>query len=215
MATSLVNVTVKEVSLVSKGANRKTFCLTKSADPTGVTQMADAVTQTPAVDPKVAEQIAKADEAVAKANEKLAALEKAQTEAVAKAEALEKALNAEREARELTAEIAKCAADYKDVPMPAAELAVVMRTLRKSADKDVFGAFEKMLKGVSELVKKSTTAVGSAAVSTESAKTWDVIQGKARELMKSDAKLTLAKATDAVLSREPELYIQHLAEGKA
>lgn len=213
MATNLVNVTVKEVSLVSKGANRKTFCLTKSADTPGVSKMAD--TPAPKTEPATAVvEVTKADVELAKAQEKLAALEKAQADAIAKADALEKALNAEREARELGAEIAKCAADYKDVPMPAAELAVVMRTLRKSADKPVFEAFEKMLKGVGELVKKSTTPVGSAAVSTESAKTWDVIQGKARELMKSDAKLTLAKATDAVLSREPELYIQHLNEAK-
>lgn len=233
MATSLRNITVKEISLVKKGANGKRIHLTKSQE-TEMNENAQTQeiekAQAEATAAKVALEKAEADrkaaedkivaleKAQAEASEKAAAekalLEKAQAEAVEKAADLEKALAVEKEAKEVSESVQKAAVAFKHLPETPENLGPMLRSIRK-VDAAVADKLEALLTKVDALSKSALDPRGTSVAGDASATALDEIQKRAKALVDTGKAATLAKAFDAVLCADKDLYTRYQAEKAA
>lgn len=226
--TKLVNLRVDEVSFVDKGANNKTFYLTKAADPTPspdsekiVAEPADKKTESilkadgsldvesPIVKALV-EQTAKVAADLAKAEAEKAAQVEIQKALAEKAE-VEKALAAERDAKEVETAIRKAAEDFKGLPAKAEELGPDLRAIRKSLP-EVADRMETLLKSLKALADKALTPVGESKGADVEVTALDEIQKRAAILKSQDPKLTDAVAFTKVLEADAKLYSRYEAE---
>jgi hypothetical protein len=225
MTKRLVNLTVNEVSLVKTGANAKRIYLTKSHQ--GTDQMNVEEIEKAAADAKVALEKAEAEkaevvaklaaleaaqvESLAKAATEKAALEKATADAVAKAAEFEKALAVEKEAKEVSEAIQKASVDYKHLPEKPEDLGPLLRSVRKS-DAAVADRLESLLKKLDALSKSALDPKGATLAEDKSETALDEINKRAKALVDSGKAATVAKAFDAVLRADTELYTRYTIE---
>ena len=225
MTTKLSQIVVNEVSLVTKGANRKRYAITKSAlNGAPVLTQENVMTEEQKVELEKAhtEALAKADADLKAVQAKLEALEKAAADekavalekaAVEKA-ALEKALAAEVEAKELAEVIQKAAVDFKNLPSKAEDLGPALRVLRK-ADAAAASKIEAVLKSVDAMLAQALDARGTSNAA-DVADAWSAIEKKAREIVaKADNKLTFPQAVDFVCKTDGDLYNAYQTEQRS
>jgi hypothetical protein len=227
MAKQLLNLTVNEVSLVKKGANNKRIYLTKSQ---GTDQMNVEEIEKAAAEAKVALEKAEAEKAEVVA--KLAALEKAQAEAVVEREALvkaqgealekasvekaalEKALADQRDATEVAEAIQKASVDYKNLPESPEALGPMLRKVRKM-DAATADTLDALLKKLDAVAKNALDPRGVAKGDDVAKSALDEISKRAKALVESGKFTSIAKATDAVLTSDKDLYNRYQAEKPA
>lgn len=227
MTTKLRNLSIKEVSLVKKGANGKRIHLTKAQDSDQMDQQEIEKAQKEAADAKAALEKADtdrkaaegriaalekaaADAATAATAEKVA-LEKAAAEATAKAIELEKALAVEKEAKEVSEAVQKAAAAYKHLPETPEVLGPALRALRK-ADAGAADKIEAVLAKVDALAKSALDPRGTATAGNASATALDEIRKRAEALVKAGKVDSIAKGFDEVLRSDKDLYTRYEAE---
>lgn len=229
--TKLVNVTVEEVSLVKKGANRKSFYLKKHSpvpqevDPMEVEKaQAETAEIKTALEKAVAEQTAlreqiatlekAAGEAAAATAAEKAALEASNAEAIAKAVELEKTLVIEKEAKEVSEAVQKASELFKNLPVNASELGPDLRTIRK-ASPEVADRIEAVLTKVDALSKINLAPIGSSKGEDKPATALEEMQKRASEMVTKGIAPTFATAFAQVLKNHPDLYAAHEAEKKS
>ena len=227
MVTRLRNLSVREVSLVDKGANKKKVFLMKRDDEQAEAEVLVAKTDAdpaPALEaaPEVVVEapVAKVDEPSAEAIAKAAveaqvvelqkALVAAQAEAKSHRDALEKTLADEREATEFRAAITKAATDFSHLPTNADEIGPALRALHKAAP-EAASKVEALLKQVDALLNQTLAPVGKAAAGDNDG-AWDKVQKLAQAKIEKGEATSLAKAIDAVLVENKELYSAIQAE---
>ena len=239
--TKLTKLRIHELSIVDAGANQGAIAVLMKRDagaagPTGDVTMADKITPTlEDLDKAVkaaADENAKVLAEKAKLEASMAELQKqldaAKAEAVAKAAAeatdltkrleaettartaLEKRLAEIEDEREIAKYVAK-AADYKHLPLTAAELAPALRGIDKLA-KEQAEVIHKALSASSEALGKALDALPfvNSAVPTGAEAEWN---GMLEKYM-TDHKVDLLKANDAVAATEigKRVYARMVAE---
>lgn len=163
----------------------------------------------------VAEAVAKAESDKAEVLAKMATLEKAlaeaKAEANAKVEALQKALDDEREQKEIREAVAKAASDFGHLPAKAEDIGPALRTLRKAAP-DAANKVEALLKQVDALLNQTLAPVGVSKADTIDDNAWAKVQRLAKAKVEKGEVASLAKAIDAVLVENKDLYTAIQAE---
>jgi hypothetical protein len=227
MTTKLTNLSIKEISLVKKGANGKRIYLTKAQDSDQMDTQEIEKALKDAADAKVALEKAEADRktaedkiaalekaaadaAAATATER-AALEKAAVDAAAKAVELEKALEIEKEAKAVSEAVQKAAVAYKHLPETPEVLGPLLRTIRK-ADAAVADKVEALLAKVDTIAKSALDPRGTARGGDASATALDEIRKRAEALVKAGKVDSIAKGFDEVLRADKDLYTRYEAE---
>ncbi len=134
-------------------------------------------------------------------------------ETVEKAAELERKLVAEQTRREIDEYVEK-AAKFDKLPVTAAELGPVLRTIAK-ADAKGYELIEKALTTANENMGKILTPVGSDAPNKGSANAaWAKIEKAAEGLIQKDSKTSMAQAIDIILKQHPDWYSEYLEENK-
>lgn len=235
--TKLTKLVVDEVSLVDRGANAKTFLLTKRA-PTMSDTEKPAEVASDTTEPAPAEDVSKAAEVAAAAQAEVIA--KAVNEAVAKAKAaaeaevaaakdaaaetvkkaleekvaLEKRLADAAEAAEVAEAVQKAATNFKNLPVKPDVLGRDLRAVRK-ADGALADRLETLLKAYDALALQATEPKGAAAAAETSATALDEINKRAKALVDAKQVQTFAEGVNKALSDDAELYKQYESEKKA
>lgn len=213
MTTKLQNVLVKEIALVSRGANAKRIFLTKSLEE-------QEEQEEPVADTKTPEAIAleKAQTDLAAVQAQVIELQKAQAEAktasdalVAAKEAVEKALAAEKETAEVADSVRKAADNYKNLPEKPEVLGPVLRQIRKIDAKSA-DTLESLLKKVDEIAKQALNPKGSSSAEDKPDSAIAEITKRANGLVSAKVVTTFAKAFDRVLQDDKTLYAKYESE---
>lgn len=226
MANNLVDLEVREIATVKKGANAKRIFLKKADDTVTDKELlekaaADAVAAKAALEKaeadskaqleKIASLEAAASAAAEAASAERAALEKAQADAVAKAADLEAKLAVEKEAKEVAAAVAKASEDFKNLPEKAEVLGPALRAIRK-ADAKSADVLEAILKKVDVIAASALGAKGTAQGEDKAASALDEIQKAAEQLVKEGVVKSVAAGFDHVLSTNKKLYDEYTKE---
>lgn len=229
MANNLVELSVREVATVKKGANAKKIFLRKS-DETGTGMNEKELLEKAEADAKAAKEALEKAQADAKAaSEKIAALEKAAAdakaaaeaekaavekaaaEAVAKAADLEQKLAIEKEAKEVAEAVKKASEDFKNLPEKAEVLGPALRAVRK-ADAKSADVLESILKKVDAIAAASLTAAGTSRSDDKPASALDEIQKAAEKLVKDGVVKSVAEGFSRVLDTDKKLYDEYTKE---
>lgn len=214
----LTEMEIEKISLVAKGANKKSFFLFKSEDQGEGSTVTDVEKQEAEklakekAEKEAAEKLAKEEaEAAARkeADDKLIKeiedLKKRAETAEAKVAEAEKLAKAEEEKR-IQAEYVEKAATFKALPIEQEKLVDV---LRKSGDME--DTLTELFKSVSEIVEKSELLkeAGTTKVTPRISEDVNALRTRAQEIQK-ETKCSYSDALSKAIEENPEDYESHV-----